>query len=108
MYIENERRQLAVIDCGSMSGVRVTVSPVAAYSPAQPPLPTPSPFSFSVASTGWSSRPRIQTVGLFLRGLCLVLSFGSALSLVACAQVLLRCKHFHSVVCRVSDLQEYL
>ncbi|KAH6831027.1 hypothetical protein C2S53_006793 [Perilla frutescens var. hirtella] len=64
-----------------MSGV--TFSPVAAYSPAQPPLPTPSPFSFSVASTRWSSRPPIQTASLFLRGLSLVLSFGSALSLVA-------------------------
>ncbi|XP_057775751.1 CASP-like protein 4A4 isoform X4 [Salvia miltiorrhiza] len=49
-----------------MSGV--TVSPVAAaYSPAQPPLPTPSPFSFSVASTRWSSRPPVQTASILLR-----------------------------------------
>ncbi|KAL8498366.1 hypothetical protein ACS0TY_021621 [Phlomoides rotata] len=59
-----------------------TVSP--AYSAAQPPLlQTPSPFAFSVASTRWSSRPPIQTADLCLRLLSLVLSFASALSLVA-------------------------
>ncbi|KAG8374882.1 hypothetical protein BUALT_Bualt10G0041700 [Buddleja alternifolia] len=61
----------------------ITVSPVVAYSPAQPPLPTPSPFSFSVASTRWSSRPPIQTANLFLRFLSLVFSSGAALSLAA-------------------------
>ncbi|XP_057775749.1 CASP-like protein 4A4 isoform X2 [Salvia miltiorrhiza] len=65
-----------------MSGV--TVSPVAAaYSPAQPPLPTPSPFSFSVASTRWSSRPPVQTASILLRFLSLIFSFGSAFALVA-------------------------
>ncbi|PKI65319.1 hypothetical protein CRG98_014283 [Punica granatum] len=44
-------------------------------------LPTPSPFSFSVASTRWSSRPPIHLSGLYLRFLALVLSFVSALSL---------------------------
>ncbi|XP_047965904.1 CASP-like protein 4A4 [Salvia hispanica] len=64
-----------------MSGV--TFSPVAGYSPAQPPLPTPSPFSFSVASTRWSSRPPVQTASLLLRFLALLFSFGSAFALVA-------------------------
>ncbi|XP_042021793.1 CASP-like protein 4A4 isoform X2 [Salvia splendens] len=64
-----------------MSGV--IVSPVAGYLPAQPPLPTPSPFSFSVASTRWSSRPPVQTASLLLRFLALLFSFGSAFSLVA-------------------------
>ncbi|KAK4486452.1 hypothetical protein RD792_009130 [Penstemon davidsonii] len=50
-------------------------------SPAQPPLPTPSPFSYSVASTRWNSSPSIHTANLYLRFLALVLSFGSALSL---------------------------
>ncbi|KAK1586389.1 hypothetical protein Q3G72_002104 [Acer saccharum] len=54
------------------------VSPVAAsYLPQQ----TPSPFSFSVASTSWSSRPSIHLSNIFLRFLALVFSFVSALSL---------------------------
>ncbi|XP_073141703.1 CASP-like protein 4A4 [Henckelia pumila] len=56
---------------------------VSAYTSPQPQLPTPSPYSFSVASIRWSSRPPIQVVNLVLRFLALVLAFGSALSLVA-------------------------
>ncbi|XP_016450203.1 CASP-like protein 4A4 [Nicotiana tabacum] len=53
-------------------------------SPAtQPPLPTPSPYSFSVASTRLSSRPSIHTYDLTLRSLSLLFSFISALSLAA-------------------------
>ncbi|OIT37135.1 PREDICTED: CASP-like protein 4A4 isoform X2 [Nicotiana attenuata] len=53
-------------------------------SPAtQPPLPTPSPYSFSVASTRLSSRPSIHTYDLTLRSLALLFSFISALSLAA-------------------------
>lgn len=53
-------------------------------SPAiQPPLPTPSPYSFSVASTRLSSRPSIHTYDLILRSLALLFSFISALSLAA-------------------------
>ncbi|CAK9170459.1 unnamed protein product [Ilex paraguariensis] len=56
---------------------------MSAYSPAQPSLPTPSPFSFSVASTRWSSRPSIHLSNLLLRSLTLLFSFVSALSLAA-------------------------
>ncbi|XAR55046.1 hypothetical protein NMG60_11030422 [Bertholletia excelsa] len=52
-----------------------------AQSPALQPLPTPSPFSFSVASTRWSSRPSAFISILFLRFLALLFSFGAALSL---------------------------
>ncbi|XP_048140960.1 CASP-like protein 4A4 [Rhodamnia argentea] len=44
-------------------------------------LPTPSPFSFSVASTRWTVVPPIQLSILFLRFLALLLSFVSALAL---------------------------
>ncbi|KAL2544075.1 CASP-like protein 4A4 [Forsythia ovata] len=74
-----KERNDTVITCGSMS----SVSPIPSYSPAAPPLPTPSQFSFSVASTRWSSRPPFQAANLFLRSLTLVFSFGSALSLAA-------------------------
>ncbi|KAK2664637.1 hypothetical protein Ddye_003211 [Dipteronia dyeriana] len=56
------------------------VSPAAASNLAQQ---TPSPFSFSVASTRWSSRPSIHLSNVFLRFLALVFSFVSALSLAA-------------------------
>ncbi|KAK9147798.1 hypothetical protein Scep_006555 [Stephania cephalantha] len=47
-----------------------------------PALPTPSPFAFSVASTGlWSSRPTIRLLNLILRLFALLFSFVSALSL---------------------------
>ncbi|KAH7549464.1 hypothetical protein ACOSP7_025730 [Xanthoceras sorbifolium] len=60
--------------CGAMAGV----SPLAASSLAQQ---TPSPFSFSVASTRWSFRPPIHLANIFLRFFALVFSFVSALSL---------------------------
>ncbi|KAK6935348.1 Casparian strip membrane protein domain [Dillenia turbinata] len=66
------------ISCRSMA----TSPSVVPYSPAQP-FPTPSPFSFSVASTRWSSRPSIYSFILILRFLALLFSFVSALSLVA-------------------------
>ncbi|KAI3727585.1 hypothetical protein L6452_16201 [Arctium lappa] len=45
-------------------------------------VPTPSPYSFSVASTRWSSsRPSIRISGLFLRATVLVFSFASSLAL---------------------------
>ncbi|XP_073298780.1 CASP-like protein 4A4 [Primulina huaijiensis] len=56
---------------------------VSAYTSPQPRLPTPSPYSTSIASTRWSSRPPIQVINLVLRFLALVLAFGSALSLAA-------------------------
>ncbi|PON58340.1 CASP-like protein 4A [Parasponia andersonii] len=56
--------------------------PVPAGSFPQQPFPTPSPFSISVASTGWSSRPPINLYSLFLRFLAFLFSFVSALSLV--------------------------
>ncbi|KAI8546368.1 hypothetical protein RHMOL_Rhmol07G0111700 [Rhododendron molle] len=68
--------------CGSMSGILPT-SATHSPSPAQPPLATPSPFSFSVASTRWSSRPSIYISSLFLRFLALIFSFASALALAA-------------------------
>ncbi|XP_059276119.1 CASP-like protein 4A4 isoform X1 [Lycium ferocissimum] len=49
----------------------------------QPPLPTPSPYSFSVASTRLRSRPSIYAYDLTLRSLALLFSFISALSLAA-------------------------
>ncbi|KAI7744817.1 hypothetical protein M8C21_020957 [Ambrosia artemisiifolia] len=61
----------------------VAVSPSAAYSstPAMG-IPTPSPFSFSVASTRWSSsRPYNHVFGLVLRALMMAFSFGSSLAL---------------------------
>ncbi|KAI7744812.1 hypothetical protein M8C21_020952 [Ambrosia artemisiifolia] len=61
----------------------VVVSPSAAYSstPAMG-IPTPSPFSFSVASTRWSSsRPYNHVFGLVLRAMMMVFSFGSSLAL---------------------------
>ncbi|KAF3660873.1 putative CASP-like protein-like isoform X2 [Capsicum annuum] len=52
------------------------------HSPAaQPPLPTPSPYSFSVASTRLRSRPSLYTYDITLRSLALLFSFISALSL---------------------------
>ncbi|KAL3498793.1 hypothetical protein ACH5RR_041525 [Cinchona calisaya] len=58
-------------------------SPLASNSSAQPPLPTPSPFSYSVASATWSSRSPIEVSNLVLRSLALLLSFASALTLAA-------------------------
>ncbi|GMN32264.1 hypothetical protein TIFTF001_003592 [Ficus carica] len=56
--------------------------PVVPNSFAQQPFPTPSPFSISIASTGWSSRPSIHLCDLLLRFLAFLFSFVSALSLV--------------------------
>lgn len=62
----------------------VAVSPSAAYMSPAMGAPTPSPFSFSVASTRWSSsRPSIRISSLLLRGMGLVFSFGSSLALSA-------------------------
>ncbi|KAF8380292.1 hypothetical protein HHK36_027774 [Tetracentron sinense] len=55
-----------------------SVSPV-----VQLQLPTPSPFTHSVASTGWSTRPSIHLSNLFLRSLALLFSITSVLSLGA-------------------------
>lgn len=79
--IKTGRSYVAAVECGPMSGA--SLSPVMGYAPAQPPLPTPSPFTFSVASTRLSSRHPLQTATLFLRFLSVLLSFGSALSLAA-------------------------
>ncbi|KAL8191703.1 hypothetical protein R6Q57_028434 [Mikania cordata] len=61
----------------------VAVSPSAAYStPPVMGIPTPSPFSFSVASTRWSSsRPYHHILNLVLRAMLMVFSFGSSLAL---------------------------
>lgn len=56
-------------------------SPVMTTSVSRQPFPTPSPFSFSVASTGWSSRPSIHYTNLGLRFLVLLFSFVSAITL---------------------------
>ncbi|KAI3742314.1 hypothetical protein L1987_59994 [Smallanthus sonchifolius] len=58
------------------------VSPCAAYSTPVMGIPTPSPFSFSVASTRWSSsRPYNHVFSLVLRAMVMVFSFGSSLAL---------------------------
>ncbi|KAI3801372.1 hypothetical protein L1987_29477 [Smallanthus sonchifolius] len=58
------------------------VSPCAAYSTPVMGIPTPSPFSFSVASTRWSSsRPYNHVFSLVLRAMLMVFSFGSSLAL---------------------------
>ncbi|MFS7934285.1 putative casparian strip membrane protein [Helianthus anomalus] len=60
----------------------VVVSPSAAYSTPAMGIPTPSPFSFSVASTRWSSsRPYNHVFGLVLRAMMMAFSFGSSLAL---------------------------
>ncbi|XP_076938282.1 CASP-like protein 4A4 [Bidens hawaiensis] len=60
----------------------VAVSPCAVYSTPAMGIPTPSPYSFSVASTRWSSsRPYIHTFSLILRAMVMVFSFGSSLAL---------------------------
>ncbi|KAF9689328.1 hypothetical protein SADUNF_Sadunf01G0080900 [Salix dunnii] len=59
------------------------VSPVSASSRSPLQFPTPSPFSFPVASTGLNSTPPIYHSNLILRFLALVFSFISALSLAA-------------------------
>ncbi|KAI3501240.1 hypothetical protein L1887_29104 [Cichorium endivia] len=58
------------------------VSPSAAYLSPAMGVPTPSPFSYSVASSRWSSsRPSIHIFSLFLRAIVLVFSFASSLAL---------------------------
>ncbi|KAK1420745.1 hypothetical protein QVD17_22588 [Tagetes erecta] len=60
----------------------VAVSPCAAYSTPATGIPTPSPFSFSVASTRWSSsRPYNHIFSLVFRAMVMVFSFGSSLAL---------------------------
>ncbi|KAL9433603.1 hypothetical protein AB3S75_028434 [Citrus x aurantiifolia] len=85
-----QERDVLVIACTPMASASPaaaavsTVSPVIASSlTPQQTFPTPSPFSFSVASTRWSSRPSIHFFNLFLRFLALVFCFVSALSLAA-------------------------
>ncbi|KAJ0105991.1 hypothetical protein Patl1_18710 [Pistacia atlantica] len=72
-----EDSDVLAIACRPMANV----SPVTASSLAHQPFPTPSPFSFSVASTGWSSRPSIHYTNLGLRFSVLLFSFVSAISL---------------------------
>lgn len=71
--------EVLVVACRPMAGI----SPVSVNSLTQRPFPTPSPFTFSVASTRWSSRPSIHYSNLVLRFLALIFSFVSALSLAA-------------------------
>uniref|UniRef100_A0A2C9WAD4 CASP-like protein n=1 Tax=Manihot esculenta TaxID=3983 RepID=A0A2C9WAD4_MANES len=71
--------EVLVVACRPMAGM----SPVSVNSLTQRPFPTPSPFTFSVASTRWSSRPSIHYSNLVLRFLALIFSFVSALSLAA-------------------------
>ncbi|KAK8658129.1 hypothetical protein V6N13_036341 [Hibiscus sabdariffa] len=80
--VKHEREYVLAIGC------RITPSgsPVAFNSLTQlqqQPFPTPSPFSFSVASTRWSSRSSVHHSNLLLRFLVLIFSFISALTLVA-------------------------
>ncbi|XP_039022747.1 CASP-like protein 4A4 isoform X2 [Hibiscus syriacus] len=79
--VKDEREYVLTIGC------RITPadSPVAFNSQIQQqPFPTPSPFSFSVASTGWSSRSSIHHHStLLLRFSVLLFSFISALILAA-------------------------
>ncbi|EEF51132.1 CASP-like protein 4A4 [Ricinus communis] len=73
--------EMLVVACRPMAGV----SPVSisANSLAQRPFPTPSPFSISVVSSRWSSRPSVHRTSLVLRFLALLFSFVSAVSLAA-------------------------
>ncbi|KAK8478744.1 hypothetical protein V6N11_066278 [Hibiscus sabdariffa] len=78
--VKHEREYVLAIGC------RITPSgsPVAFNSLTQlqqQPFPTPSPFSFSVASTRWSSRSSVHHSNLLLRFLVLIFSFISALTL---------------------------
>ncbi|KAK9055469.1 hypothetical protein SSX86_026552 [Deinandra increscens subsp. villosa] len=60
----------------------VPVSPCGADSTPAMGIPTPSPFSFSVASTRWSSsRPYNHIFSLVLRAMVMFFSFGSSLAL---------------------------
>lgn len=63
-----------------VAGYRPTM---AGLSPAQQSFPTPSPFSFSAASSGLSSRPAFSVGSLLLRFIALLLSFTSAVSLAS-------------------------
>ncbi|KAK4389321.1 CASP-like protein 4A4 [Sesamum angolense] len=83
-----------------------SVSPAAAYTSPQPrpPLPTLSPFSFSAASTRWSSRNPTQTANLSLRFLALVLSFAAALSLAAISPTTTKFKKHSNSFCDYPEL----
>ncbi|KAJ9549955.1 hypothetical protein OSB04_022498 [Centaurea solstitialis] len=65
-----------------MAVVSPSAAAAAAYTSPVVAVPTPSPFSFSVASTRWSSsRPSIRISSLFLRGMVVVFSFASSMAL---------------------------
>ncbi|KAJ8766130.1 hypothetical protein K2173_021647 [Erythroxylum novogranatense] len=66
--------EVVVLACRSMAGVLQSTNSISQHS-----FPTPSPFSFSVAS----QRPSIKVCSLLLRFLALLLSFTSAVSLAA-------------------------
>ncbi|XP_065858211.1 CASP-like protein 4A4 [Euphorbia lathyris] len=63
----------------------VVASSTPMASSAQSPYPTPSPFSFSVTSSRWSSRPPIDRTTLVLRSFAFLLSFLSAVLLASSA-----------------------
>ncbi|XP_015896230.3 CASP-like protein 4A4 isoform X2 [Ziziphus jujuba] len=76
--MQEERNQSACKTMANINGLPVASS----NNSTQTPFPTPSPFSISVASSGWNSRPTISYWDLFLRFVGLLFSFSSALSLV--------------------------
>ncbi|MBA0796746.1 hypothetical protein Gohar_007486, partial [Gossypium harknessii] len=76
--VKEESEHVMAIACTIMAGV----SPVSvANSHTQHPFPTPSPFSFSGATTRRTYTPSIHHLNLFLRFLQLLFSFISALTL---------------------------
>ncbi|KAB2018249.1 hypothetical protein ERO13_D08G198300v2 [Gossypium hirsutum] len=76
--LKEESEHVMAIACTIMAGV----SPVSvANSHTQHPFPTPSPFSFSGATTRRTCTPSIHHLNLFLRFLQLLFSFISALTL---------------------------
>lgn len=82
-----EERDVILIACrGAMAGVSPVSASAASPLAQQHQFPSPSPFSFSVASTRpprLSSRFSVRGLSLSLRFLGLLFSFASALSLAA-------------------------
>ncbi|KAE8732302.1 putative UDP-glucose 4-epimerase [Hibiscus syriacus] len=78
--VKEEREQALAIACRIMAGI----SPVSGTnSQAHQPFTTPSPFSFSGASTRPSYRPSLHQSNLYLRFLVLLFSFILANDLLA-------------------------
>ncbi|KAE8710862.1 CASP-like protein [Hibiscus syriacus] len=78
--VKEEGEHVLSIACRIMAGI----SPVSVTnSQTHQPFPTPSPFSFSGASTRRSYRPTLHHSNLFLRFLVLLFSFISALALAS-------------------------